>query len=212
MAEKQGMSKDLDRKQLMLVGGLFVVLLVVVWFFFIKGGGDADLGAPPPVIPVQTTAPTETQGGDQEVEDPEEGPVETFEVFARRDPFEPVIELGGPPGVVDVGTTPPTDGASPAPGSTPFDPGTGDPGSEDPGTDDPADEQPPGTSRVKLIDAYKTQGLKRAQIRVDNTVYIVDEGETFAESFRLLSVSGKCASMLFGDDQFTLCEGDEVYK
>ncbi len=215
MAEKKGMSQDLDRKQLMLVGGLFVVLLVVVWFFLLRGGGEdpaAELGAPPG-IPIQTTAPITTptpEGGEgEEVQDPEEGPVETFEVFARRDPFEPVVEVGGPPGVVDPVT--PSDGSSPSPGTTPFDDGSGAE-SDDESDDEPSASQPPGTSRVKLIDAYKSGGVKRAQVRVDNTVYIAEEGETFAESFRLLSVSGKCASMLFGDDQFTLCEGDEVFK
>jgi hypothetical protein len=52
----------------------------------------------------------------------------------------------------------------------------------------------------------------RASIQVDATVYNVREGEDFAGRFRLLSVSGNCATMLFGDDQFTLCEGEEILK
>jgi hypothetical protein len=47
---------------------------------------------------------------------------------------------------------------------------------------------------------------------VDGTVYTVDEGEQFAESFQLLSINGECATMLYGDDQFTLCEGEEILK
>jgi hypothetical protein len=43
-------------------------------------------------------------------------------------------------------------------------------------------------------------------------VYTAQEGETFADSFQLVSASGRCATMLFGDDQFTLCEGEEILK
>jgi hypothetical protein len=52
----------------------------------------------------------------------------------------------------------------------------------------------------------------RAQIQVDGTVYTVDEGETFADNFQLVDASGECATMLFGDDEFTLCEGEEILK
>jgi hypothetical protein len=47
---------------------------------------------------------------------------------------------------------------------------------------------------------------------VDGTVYTVEEGERFATSFELLSLNGDCATMLYGDDQFTLCEGEEILK
>ena len=43
-------------------------------------------------------------------------------------------------------------------------------------------------------------------------MHTVAEGEVFAENFKFLSVSGECATMLFGDDQFTLCEGEEILK
>ena len=51
-----------------------------------------------------------------------------------------------------------------------------------------------------------------ARIDVNGSVHSVVEGDVFAENFKLLSVSGECASMLFGDDQFTLCEGEEILK
>jgi hypothetical protein len=47
---------------------------------------------------------------------------------------------------------------------------------------------------------------------VNGDVHSVAEGDVFAENFKLLSVSGDCASMLFGDDQFTICEGEEILK
>jgi hypothetical protein len=65
---------------------------------------------------------------------------------------------------------------------------------------------------VKLIDVFTEGGRERAEVQVDDTVYTVDVGEEFADSFKLLSTSGRCASLLFGDDQFSLCEGQEILK
>ena len=51
-----------------------------------------------------------------------------------------------------------------------------------------------------------------AEVRVDGTSYTVARGETFADHFKLLAASGDCVAMLFGDQEFTLCEGDEILK
>ncbi len=50
------------------------------------------------------------------------------------------------------------------------------------------------------------------RVQVDGTVYTVGEGDRFAENFEVLSISGQCASLLYGDDQFSLCEGEEILK
>ena len=100
------------------------------------------------------------------------GTVETFEVFASRDPFAPLVgdKDGDAGGVVD----------------------------ED-------------AEVVRLVDAAD-DGVAGAQVDVNGTVHTIAEGETFAENFKLLSVSGDCASILYGDDQFTICEGEEIFK
>jgi hypothetical protein len=36
----------------------------------------------------------------------------------------------------------------------------------------------------------------------------VDEGKRFAGHFELVSVSGNCARFLFGDESFSLCQGE----
>jgi hypothetical protein len=100
------------------------------------------------------------------------GTLETFEVFASRDPFAPLV------GDKD-----------------------GDAGG---GVDEDAEV-------VKLVDAA-SDGVAGAQVDVNGTVHTIAEGETFAENFKLLSVSGDCASILYGDDQFTICEGEEIFK
>ncbi|MGH2752937.1 MAG: hypothetical protein ACRDLB_00745, partial [Actinomycetota bacterium] len=106
-------------------------------------------------------------------------PIETLEVFAPRDPFDPLV--GDQAGSGSEG------GAS---------------------GDAPAVEG----KIVKLVDVSEPGDGRTAEVQVDGATYTVAEEEIFAENFKLLSISGDCASMLFGDDQFTLCEGDDILK
>jgi hypothetical protein len=104
------------------------------------------------------------------------GTVETFEVFASRDPFAPLV----------------TDEDE---GKTGEDGGSGR-----------------DANVVGLKGVSGASGPGRAEVEVNDTIHPVTEGEVFAENFKLLFVSGDCASMLFGDDQFTMCEGEEILK
>ncbi|MDQ3219007.1 MAG: hypothetical protein M3Q18_14390 [Actinomycetota bacterium] len=198
----------------LLVGGL-VVVLALVWFFFLRGGDEPTdpLSSPTP-SPASTDDAVATAQNEvnDEAAAKEDGknkePVETFELFASKDPFEPLIDATPATGTTDPGITDPgiTD-----PGIT--DPGTTDPGTTDPGTTDPGTGgQAVGGHTVRLVDVFSQDGSPRAQVSVDGSVYTVAEGETFADNFQLTSVSGTCATMLFGDDQFTLCEGEEILK
>jgi hypothetical protein len=65
-------------------------------------------------------------------------------------------------------------------------------------------------AKVVALEDVSDDGSVR--IDVNGSMHSVAEGEVFAENFKLLSVSGECASMLFGDDQFTLCEDEEILK
>jgi hypothetical protein len=49
-------------------------------------------------------------------------------------------------------------------------------------------------------------------VTVNGRSYDVAEGETFAQRFRLLDLTGECGTFLFGDSRFVLCEGDEIRK
>ncbi|MFN8232767.1 MAG: hypothetical protein U0V56_04630 [Actinomycetota bacterium] len=63
-----------------------------------------------------------------------------------------------------------------------------------------------GGHTVVILDTFTQDGQQMATIEVDGTVYHVAEGDTFAGGdFQLVSVSGNCAAMLFGDESFTLC-------
>ncbi|HVF52671.1 MAG TPA: hypothetical protein VNC78_03585 [Actinomycetota bacterium] len=193
----------------MVIGGL-VVLLGLLWFFFLRGGGDeVDTAAPAPATTEE--APGEVPEEEGDGRGPGKGPVETFEVFAPKDPFDPVVTAdtgGSGGGVTDVGI----DG-TPGAGTPGDEPGTGDEpgGSNAPGGGGGGDSSVGGHT-VRLIEVFQDGGEARAQVQVDGTVFTVDEGEVFGDNFQLLSVSGDCATMLFGDDQFTLCEGEEILK
>jgi hypothetical protein len=147
---------------------------------------------------------------------------------------------GGTP-TLPPGTTPvtPTTPITPAPGATTPPPGTAPPptGGDDDGssgsdgsddgsdgsTDDGSgsstagdgtngsDAQVGGTT-VTLVDVFDDEGERKATITVNGTGYNVAEGETFGRRFRLLDISGRCATMLFGDSRFTLCEGERIRK
>ena len=201
-----GAKQDITPQQLAIVGGVvLVILLGLVYFFFLRGGGEEEVATPP--VAEGVPAPEETVPPEEDVaageDDDGDGEVETFEVFAPRDPFEPLVSADGAAPGGDTGGT--TDGAT----DTPGDGGTEVPPGEGPA---PNEGENIGRHRVAVVDVYNENGRDRAQIRVDGNVYTVDEGENFAENFRLVSASGRCATILFGDDEFTLCEGEEILK
>jgi len=59
---------------------------------------------------------------------------------------------------------------------------------------------------------FDTNGSPMVSVAVNGTGYTVAEGAEFGERFRLLDVSGTCATFLFGDSRFTLCEGQSIRK
>ena len=183
-----------------------VALLVVLWFLFLRGGTEeAAIPAPPAPTPALEPAPEET------AEPTRNRPLETFEVFAPRDPFRPLIVAS------TTGTSAATTGVATDPGTTEpadgTDTGTAPSGGSDISTGDGNDgSQNVSGRRVRLIDTFRAGGEERARIQVDGTVYTVGEGDRFAENFELVSISGECASLLYGDDQFSLCEGEEILK
>ncbi|MFT5222082.1 MAG: hypothetical protein ACI867_000379 [Glaciecola sp.] len=126
-------------------------------------------------------------------------PVETYQVFLSRDPFQPVVVA---PLAVD------GDG-NPIPG------GDGDGTTGTPG--DPSCEAGSNTATcenltVTLLDVTSDANGTRIIVQVNDTLYEVTVGSIFAGSFQVLAISAPCADLLFGDDSFTLCQGDRVLK
>ncbi|HEX2294790.1 MAG TPA: hypothetical protein VHN37_05720 [Actinomycetota bacterium] len=210
-------SRNVNTTQIALVAGGVLLLLVVLWFAFLRGGDEepAVEGAPaPPPVDAEPLVPIDTGTGKGPGNG--KGPVETFEVFAPKDPFKPLIT---PETDAEEDTSPPAgdvDADGDGQADTGTDTGTGDGTGTGTGTDDGTGGgdggETVGGHRVSLVDVFRGEDGPRAQVQVDGTVYTVDEGEQFAQSFQLLSINGECATMLYGDDQFTLCEGEEIVK
>ena len=74
--------------------------------------------------------------------------------------------------------------------------------------------EPRRQERVALVDVFTEGGRVMANVRVNDTVHKVGEGETFAGSYKVVSLaaSTECGRFLFGDDQFRLCRGEETLK
>jgi hypothetical protein len=205
--------REVSGRQIGIIVGALALGLVLLWFLVLRGdGGGEEPGAAPGEQPTVVPFPEETQPpGDGPGR---KGPVETFEVFAPRDPFEPLVDLdaGGGAEQGDVngdttGDTGDTDGDTTGDGGDTD--GDGDVDADDGDSTDKGDSEDVEGHTVELISTLDDQSV---QIQVDDTVYKVEEGEDFAENFRLVSVSNDCATVLFGDDQFTICEGQEILK
>lgn len=115
----------------------------------------------------------------------ETAPPDTDEVFEGKDPFKPLIDVAGP------GQSPPPGGGTPTPGST---------GGTRTGT------------RVELLDIFTTDGVLFASVRVSGETHNVKEGDTFAGNYRVVSLTEECGTFVLGDERFTLCIGQEVFK
>jgi hypothetical protein len=198
------MRSGIDRRLLAVVGALVLLLLALLWFFVPRGSPEPDQTAAPAPPAAPTPASEPDPKGDETAPEPGGGgPVETFQVFAPRDPFEPLVSPDdSDSAVVDTGATVDTGGGVI---TNPDSAITGEGASGSGGST-------VGSHTVSVVDVFAASGRRRAQVEVDGTVYKVSEGERFADSFQLLSASGECAGMLFGDDQFTLCEGEEILK
>jgi hypothetical protein len=178
------------------VAGLLVVVLIAKFVLFNDDGGSGTSSVTLP-LNVPTTvadgASTTTTPSSRSTRTPA-----TFDVFATKNPFEPVIIV-----------TPPTGNTTP---TSPTTPTTGGTGGSTTTTRPPSNEPEPGTS-VALLDVFQQQdGTEMAKVQVGSTVFTVGEGDVFATSYRVVSLDAPCGQFLFGDAPFKLCEGEEVIK
>jgi hypothetical protein len=188
-------------KVLLAVLGVVVALGLLVVFVVqpLLSGDDAAPGSAS--VPEPAAAePEELPAADEPAGEPVP---ETFEVFSARDPFHQLIQrpatsslpagdtAGSTGSVGSTGSTDGTGSTSPSPGGS---------------------AQVGGTT-VQLVDVFTDDdGVEKVLVEVNGTGYQVAEGESFAGSFRLLDISGSCATFLFGDSRFVLCEGESIRK
>jgi hypothetical protein len=208
-----------NQRAAVLAGIAVAVLMAVIVLpgILFGGGGDSTVDESFPPVASTTTLPPVT----------EDAPDETVEAFSSKNPFTPLVELSAP------SSDPATGGAVDTTATTlPLaDPLTGvdDPGFTFPIAGDGAALPDAGSTpttvmpsapvrqpdRVALLEVYSDLGGRLvASVRINDATYGVGEGEEFAFSYRVLDLDlgTRCATLLFGDDRFGLCEGDETSK
>lgn len=201
-----------DQRTLKIGGAIIGVLLVAFLLLNVLGGGD---DAPPGE---ETARPSETaepgDGGEEPTPSASLTPTGTLSpvaVFSGRDPFSV------PPGF----STAPTDGGTTGTGGTTTTPpptsptGTGtDGGPDGTFTSSPPPTQPgngsssnTGGHEVVLLNVFSVDGVPTVQVEVDGTIHDVQTGDEFGpnDRFEVRSISGNCATFVYGDEAFTLC-------
>jgi hypothetical protein len=191
-------SPQVSRGLLVTLGvALGVGVLALLYLYVVQPLlGDAEEVAQTIPSPAATD-PSPEPGESPEPEALDDEPVsETFEVFTARDPFQQLVVVPASQTGTGSPSPSPTGTASPTPTGTPT---------------TPPDAVVGGTT-IRLVDVFTDGGVEKILVTVNGTGYEVAQGETFADRFRVLDITGQCATLLFGDSRFTLCEGEQIRK
>ncbi|HEY3210856.1 MAG TPA: hypothetical protein VGL18_13910 [Actinomycetota bacterium] len=168
-----------DRRALIIFGAVTVVAVAVFFLFIAKSPKTTSAGSRRG-SQLNVTQPTPTPSPTKAKKNHKE-----VLVFSGRDPFDPAQgggSVSAPAGAPTV--APPGSASSPTGGSS----------------------KQVGGKTVVLVDIFSEDGVEKAQVEVDGTVYTVAEGDTFDDGYRLVSINGTCASFTHSASSFTLCE------
>ena len=172
-----------DRRSVMILGGVAIVAAALFFLVVVRGNKSP---APETFGPITTQSgstlptPTPTPTGKKK------RPVQAL-VFSGRDPFNPAQGGGSLPTTATPGST-----VSPA-------------GSPAPVPSGGSSTQINGDT-VTLVDIFTADGVQKAQVEVNGSVYTVAVGDTFGDGYSLDSISGSCISVSHGSDSAGLCE------
>jgi hypothetical protein len=136
-----------------------------------------------------------------------------FQVAQPRDPFEPLITQPSSPPDGETTTTVPGQTTTTVPGQTTTTTVPGQTTTTVPGqtTTTTIDDSPTGT-RVTLLEVRDEESGRIAVVEVDGTTYTVGVGDTFAENFKVVSLTTNGGVFTFGDSAFTLAVGQSILK
>ena len=195
-------SRD-TKKLLVVLAGVVVLALVGAFVVLPALSGDAVDDSVVAVRRPARTAPQAPAAAAKPAPKKAVPVTATFNDTVGRDPFRPLYVAP-----VAAAVSAPVFGA-PVGGAPAGQPGTSNPG---PASQPQSSSTQVGGNRVALVDVFSRDGKTFAQTKVGDTVFTPVVGSTFATSYQLLTASGECATYLFGDEQFQLCEGQEVLK
>jgi hypothetical protein len=177
---------DNKRRLIMLVGGVALLLLVVAGYFLFMRGGSSDSSSSGLVATHHATKSSQAAG--KPATSAAKTVPSTFNNVLARDPFKPLYVAPPPPAVAPAaGATSTTSTATTSTASSASQP-------------------------VTLVKVYSKNGKSYAQTKVGNTLFTPTVGQTFGGTFQLLSISGKAATYVQGDEQFSLSVGQVVLK
>lgn len=176
------------RQRAFIIVGAVVAALALAYLLLLSGGDDEPIVIPDTPRPTGTATPTESPA--PEPTDRERPPVASDDTFEGRDPFEPVVILNPPDGNGN--------GGGGGGGN-----GDGNGGAIDGNGD---------TKIIRLVDIFESDGERLAVVEVDGDEFTVAEGETFDDNIRVIDLTRRCGTFVFGDERFTLCIGQEVQK
>ena len=206
--EAAGETAAPDRRKLAVMAAVGALVVAVLGYFVVmpalSGGGSESTSLDIVRAPQKPAAKKPAAKAAAKPAAPKAPvvPKSYSDVSARSNPFRPLWEP--PAEVAPVAPAAPgtTTGTTGSTGSTGYPPPTGTSGSS----------TSVAGQKVSLFGIVEKDGVVRAQTRVGETVYQPKVGDVFATSYKLLAVSGKTATYLFGDEQFTLSVGQEVLK
>jgi hypothetical protein len=203
-----------DRKRLAIIGGVGVVVVGALAVFALTSGGGGGGSASPTsstrASASAATAPRRLPTASTTTTTAVATMPDSFQTFTERNPFQPSVDLG-----TAGGTTPTTAGAPVAPSptaTTTAGTGTAAAPGKTTGAGSVASPGPGAGTAVQLLSVSSAGGAPTASVQVGSTVYTVTPGQTFATSYKLVSLSGSCGKFLFGDSPFSLCTGEQVLK
>ncbi len=199
-------SAQSSRKALFAVLGGVVALAVVGYFLVLPAlsGGESTST---PVAGVVRKPAKKPAAKKPAAKKPTATQVYTEQI--ARDPFKALWFKPAPP---ETAPAPATGGTAlpgtdvPATGGTDTGAGTGT------GTGTGTGDNTASSVQVSLVKVFARQGNWYAQTRIGDEIWMPTVGQAFAGSFKLLAVGEGTATYLYGDERFTLREGQIVVK
>jgi hypothetical protein len=184
-----------------IVGAVGLCILLVAGIAIATGGGSGKKKPSGIMAQGETTTPSTTPTTAPSATSKltiEQVQVPPLSIYRRRNPFEPLVNLESPSSTA--GTTPGVGGSRTV--TVPPELRTGP---------NPAPET--SSSALTLDGIFKQGDRLVARIRVGDQVFdSVPVGGTFGDHYKLLTVAGdSSATILFGDERFTIFTGQSIY-
>ena len=203
-----------DRKRLAIIGGVGVVVVGALAVFALSrgggGGGSASPTSSTRASASAATAPRRVPSASTTTTTAVATMPDSFQTFTERNPFQPSVNVGSSDGTTS--TTTGTGAAGTTPSTTATTAGSGAPSGNTVGAGSVGSPAAGAGTAVQLLSVSSAGAAPTASVQVGSTVYTVTPGQTFATSYKLVSLSGNCGKFLFGDSPFSLCTGEQVLK